>query len=96
MNALQVILLLGVPGLALGGTLGFAVASRRALAVLFLVGTIAFLVGITNPPEGSREDDDDPIVFAIFAMVTNFAGYGVGLGLGAVTRRTSVHREGRG
>jgi hypothetical protein len=46
----------------------------------------AFAIAFTHPPEGDPEEDDDPIVLVAIAMITNFVGYCLGLGLAAVVR----------
>jgi hypothetical protein len=86
-SILQDLVLLGVPGVLVGGALGFAVRSKKAVAAFFAIGVIAFAYAFTHPPEGDPEEDDDPVVLVAIAMLTNFVGYGVGLAVGAVARR---------
>jgi hypothetical protein len=84
-NLVQWILLLGGPGLLLGGAIGALIPRWKVLVALAAIGTIALWYGIKHAPDGA--DDDDPAVLVAMAMVTNFGGWLVGLAVGAATTR---------
>jgi hypothetical protein len=83
MKLLQALVLVGGPGLVLGAGVGALVPRWRPLVLVAPLSAVAFWYGITHAPEGSADDDDDPVVLVLFAMVTNFAGWLAGLVAGA-------------
>jgi hypothetical protein len=54
------------------------------------LSTIALLYGFEHFPEGAVDDDDDPNALLGLAMMTNFAGWIVGLVVGAGLARLSL------
>ena len=84
---LQLIVLLGGPGLVVGLILGALLPKWKVVIALIAVGGIALLFGFNHFPEGAADDDDDPIVLLALAMATNFGGWVVGLSAGAATAR---------
>jgi hypothetical protein len=84
---LQALLLLGVPGLAVGMVLGRVAPSWKVVALLLVVGGAVLLAGFEYGPQGDPDEDDDPIVVLYLMMLTNFATYAAGLLVGKVARR---------
>ena len=84
---LQSLVLLGAPGLLLGSAAGALFPKWKVLVALAIAGVVALWLGIEHFPKGSEDDDDDPIVLLALAMFTNFAGWIVGLALGAAVVR---------
>ena len=90
MYLLQLIVLLGGPGLLLGAGLGALLPRWKLLIALALVGAIACWYGIEHVPD-DPDEDDDPAILIFLAIVANYAGWLVGLALGAVAAR--AHRR---
>jgi hypothetical protein len=80
-DAVQSIVLLGGPGLLLGAATGTLVRSLWMLLVLVALSIAALLYGINHVPTCGDEDDCPSVLVAI-AMMTNFAGWLVGLAVG--------------
>jgi MFS-type transporter involved in bile tolerance (Atg22 family) len=80
---LQTFILFGGPGLLLGAILGALVPKSRVVIAVIVLSTIALLYGFEHFPEGAVDDDDDPNALLGLAMMTNFAGWIIGLVVGA-------------
>jgi uncharacterized membrane protein YfcA len=89
MNPIQLIILLGVPGVLIGATVSAIFPRRRLLAGLTVLTAIALWLGIKHAPDGP--DDDDPAILLALAMLTNFIGWLAGIALGLVTARIRRH-----
>jgi hypothetical protein len=86
-NLFQIAVLLGLPGVAVGMVLGRVLRSWKAVALLAVLGGLAFYAGFQYGPEGDPDEDDDPVVVLYIALLTNSVTYAVGLVLGHVARR---------
>jgi hypothetical protein len=80
---LQSLVLLGAPGLLLGSAVGALFPRWKVLVPVAIASAVALWLGIKRFPDGSDDEDDDPVVLLALAMFTNFGGWLLGLVVGA-------------
>jgi hypothetical protein len=81
---LQSLVLLGAPGLLLGSVVGAFFPRWKVLVPVAVASAVALWLGIEHLPDGSDDEDDDPVVLLALAMFTNFGGWLLELVVGAV------------
>jgi hypothetical protein len=82
--------LLGTPAFVLGAGFGAGFARWKPLLLAAALGVAGLLLGMRHLPDGG--DDDPRALVAVMALFTNFAGWIVGLALGAAVVRLRRRR----
>jgi small-conductance mechanosensitive channel len=80
---LEGIVIIGGPGLIVGAGIAATVGRRRALAFL----TVLVAIGLFYAARHMQGGDEESRVIFLIAAFTNFAGWIVGLLIGALTTR---------
>jgi hypothetical protein len=80
---LEGIVIIGGPGLIVGAGVAATVRRRRALAFL----TVLVAIGLFYAARHMQGGDEESRVIFLIAAFTNFAGWIVGLLIGALTTR---------
>ena len=82
----------GAPGWLVGAAVAAAVPRWRVLIPLTVVVGLGLLYAAGHLRVGGRDDDEAGALFLI-ALVTNFAGWMIGLAIGSMTTRLSTRHE---